>query len=110
MKMTELERVEEKLKKAELEEQQAKNKKKQIKKEINAIKKKQETQRKIKKAEVLERFEKNITGKQKETSGEEIEKFIEYVFYKEVYKEKLNEFTEEYLNEDEEEVTYEGMN
>lgn len=97
--MKELEKITEKIERQEEKKKQAQNEIKLLKRQAKEMKRKADTQRKIRKGGAFESFEREITGHQTETTSEEVVTFLKYVFYKDHYKDKLKEITENKLNE-----------
>ena len=92
--MKELENVMSKLEKATKKKEQMDNQIKLLKQREKKLKRSAETQRKIKKGGVFEKFEREITGRQEDTNNDLIYAFLDYVLSDNRNREKLRELTE----------------
>ncbi|MDO4710870.1 MAG: hypothetical protein Q4A75_02740 [Peptostreptococcaceae bacterium] len=97
--MKELEKVMEQIEKEADKIEKAQNKMKLLNQKKNKLKRKAETQRKIKKGGVFEAFEREITGMQEETNNDLIYTFLDYVLSDNRNREKLKELTEIHLKD-----------
>ncbi len=98
--MKNLEKQMEMLERENRKKEQAQNRIKQIQKKINEQKRKAETHRKIIKGGVFEKFEKEITGKQEQTTNDEVYQFLDYIFSDDRNRNKLKEITYNKINLD----------
>ena len=101
IKMKELEKAIDQLKKENDRIEKAQNRAKLLNQKINKLKRNAETKRKVQKGGVLEAFEREITGMQEETNNDLIYAFLDYVLSDNRNREKLKELTEIYLREKE---------
>lgn len=101
IKMKELEKVIEQLKKENDRIEKAQNRAKLLNQKINKLKRNAETKRKVQKGGVFEAFEREITGMQEETNNDLIYAFLDYVLSDNRNREKLKELTEIHLREKE---------
>ncbi|HER0809429.1 TPA: hypothetical protein VJE07_001071 [Streptococcus pyogenes] len=99
--MKELENVISQLEKETKKKEQAENKIKQLRQKKSHLKRKADTQRKIKKGGVFESFEREITGRQEDTDNDLVYAFLDYVLSDNSNREKLKELTEIHLREQE---------
>lgn len=95
--MKELEKAIEQLEKENSKIEKAQNRAKQLNQKISNLKKSADTQRKIKKGGVFEKFEREITGMQEETNNDLTYAFLDYVLSDNRNREKLKELTEIHL-------------
>lgn len=77
--------------------EQSQNQLKTIEKKLKEQQRKADTKRKIEKGGAFESFEKEITGKQEQTTSDDVVHFLRYVFSKEDCKNKLKEITNQRL-------------
>ena len=101
IKMKELEKVIEQLKKENDRIEKAQNRAKLLNQKINKLKRNAETKRKVQKGGVFEAFEREITGRQEDTNNDLIYDFLDYVLSDNRNREKLKELTEIHLREKE---------
>jgi len=101
IKMKELEKVIEQLKKENDRIEKAQNRAKLLNQKINKLKRNAETKRKVQKGGVFEAFEREITGMQEETNNDLIYAFLDYVLSDNRNREKLKELAEIHLREKE---------
>ena len=94
IKMKELEKVIEQLKKENDRIEKAQNRAKLLNQKINKLKRNAETKRKVQKGGVFEAFEREITGRQEDTNNDLIYDFLDYVLSENRNREKLKELTE----------------
>ena len=99
--MKELEKVMEQIEKEADKIEKAQNRKKLLNQKKNQLKRKADTQRKVKKGGVFEAFEREITGRQEDTDNDLIYVFLDYVLSDNINREKLKELTEIHLREQE---------
>ena len=99
--MKELEKVMEQIEKEAGKIEKAQNRKKLLNQKKNQLKRKADTQRKVKKGGVFEAFEREITGRQEDTDNDLIYVFLDYVLSDNINREKLKELTEIHLREQE---------
>lgn len=97
--MKELEKAIEQLEKENNKIEKAQNRAKQLNQKISKLKRSADTQRKVKKGGVFEKFERQITGAEENTDNDLIYAFLDYVFSDNRYREKLKEITEKHLRE-----------
>lgn len=101
IKMKELEKAIDQLKKENDKIEKAQNRAKLLNQKINKLKRNAETKRKVQKGGVFEGFEREITGMQEETNNDLIYAFLDYVLSDNRNREKLKELTEIHLREKE---------
>ena len=101
IKMKELEKAIDQLKKENDKIEKAQNRAKLLNQKINKLKRNAETKRKVQKGGVFEAFEREITGMQEETNNDLIYAFLDYVLSDNRNREKLKELTEIHLREKE---------
>ena len=101
IKMKELEKAIDQLKKENDRIEKAQNRAKLLNQKINKLKRNAETKRKVQKGGVFEAFEREITGMQEETNNDLIYAFLDYVLSDNRNREKLKELTEIHLREKE---------
>ena len=101
IKMKELEKTIDQLKKENDKIEKAQNRAKLLNQKINKLKRNAETKRKVQKGGVFEAFEREITGMQEETNNDLIYAFLDYVLSDNRNREKLKELTEIHLREKE---------
>ena len=99
--MKELENVMSQLEKETKKKEQAENKIKQLRQKKSQLKRKADTKRKVEKGGVFEKFEKQITGVEKNTDNDLIYAFLDYVLSDNRNREKLKELTEIHLRKKE---------
>ena len=99
--MKELENVMSQLEKETKKKEQAENKIKQLRQKKSQLKRKADTNRKVEKGGVFEKFEKQITGVEENTDNDLIYAFLDYVLSDNRNREKLKELTEIHLREKE---------
>ena len=99
--MKELEKVMEQIEKEADKIEKAQNRKKLLNQKKNQLKRKADTQRKVKKGGVFEAFEREIKGRQEDTDNDLIYVFLDYVLSDNINREKLKELTEIHLREQE---------
>lgn len=99
IKMKELEKAIDQLKKENDKIEKAQNRAKLLNQKINKLKRNAETKRKVQKGGVFEAFEREITGMQEETNNDLIYAFLDYVLSDNRNREKLKELTEIHLRE-----------
>ena len=99
--MKELEKVMEQIEKEADKIEKAQNRKKLLNQKKNQLKRKADTQRKVKKGGVFEAVEREITGRQEDTDNDLIYVFLDYVLSDNINREKLKELTEIHLREQE---------
>lgn len=97
--MKELEKAIEQLEKENSKIEKAQNRAKQLNQKISNLKRSADTQRKIKKGGVFEKFEREITGMQEDTDNNLVYAFLDYVLSHARNREKLKELTEIHLKE-----------
>lgn len=97
--MKELEKAIEQLEKENSKIEKAQNRAKQLNQKISNLKRSADTQRKIKKGGVFEKFEREITGMQEDTDNNLVYAFLDYVLSDARNREKLKELTEIHLKE-----------
>ena len=101
IKMKELEKAINQLKKENDRIEKAQNRAKLLNQKINKLKRNAETKRKVQKGGVFEAFEREITGMQEETNNDLVYAFLDYVLSDNRNREKLKELTEINLREKE---------
>ena len=101
IKVKELEKAIDQLKKENDRIEKAQNRAKLLNQKINKLKRNAETKRKVQKGGVFEAFEREITGRQEDTNNDLIYDFLDYVLSDNRNREKLKELTEIHLREKE---------
>lgn len=101
IKMKELEKAIDQLKKENDKIEKAQNRAKLLNQKINKLKRNAETKRKVQKGGVFEAFEREITGMQEETNNDLVYAFLDYALSDNRNREKLKELTEIHLREKE---------